>query len=114
SIGPIGFSERSPSGNGRIIADLKLKEAKNLFSGANEDDYHLGGIDLTRDVPTIEYFDLRSVKSGEACIRCGSKLDVFSAIELGHIFKLGTKYSDAMNAKFLDENGKDNPIIMGS
>jgi prolyl-tRNA synthetase len=107
SIGPVGFK-------GRIIADFKLKDANNLYSGANEDDYHLGGIDLVRDVPGIEYFDLRSAQAGEECIRCGSKLDVFSAIELGHIFKLGTKYSDAMSAKFLDENGKDHPIIMGS
>jgi prolyl-tRNA synthetase len=107
SIGPIGFS-------GRIIADNRLKDANNLYSGANKNDYHLGGIDLKRDVKTIEYFDLRSVQSGEDCIKCGSKLDVFSAIELGHIFKLGTKYSDAMGAKFLDENGKEQPIIMGS
>ncbi len=107
SIGPVGFE-------GRIIADLRLKGGNNLFSGANEDDYHLAGIDLERDVKSLEYFDLRSVKAGEECLRCGSKLDVFSAIELGHIFKLGTKYSDAMNAKFLDENGKDHPIIMGS
>jgi prolyl-tRNA synthetase len=107
SIGPIGFS-------GRIIADNRLKDANNLYSGANKNDYHLGGIDLKRDVKTIEYFDLRSAQSGEECSKCGSKLDVFSAIELGHIFKLGTKYSDAMGAKFLDENGKEQPIIMGS
>jgi prolyl-tRNA synthetase len=107
SIGPVGFK-------GRIIADLRLQDANNLYSGANEDDYHLGGIDLKRDVPGLEYFDLRSAKAGEECVRCGSTLDVFSAIELGHIFKLGTKYSDAMGARFLDENGKDHPIIMGS
>ena len=65
-------------------------------------------------VKTIEYFDLRSVVAGEECIKCGNKLDVFTAIELGHIFKLGTKYSDSMGAKFLDENGKEQPIIMGS
>ena len=57
---------------------------------------------------------MRSVQSGEGCIKCGNKLDVFSAIELGHIFKLGTKYSDSMGAKFLDENGEEKPIIMGS
>jgi prolyl-tRNA synthetase len=107
SIGPILFK-------GRIIADLRLKNGNNLFSGANKNDYHFAGIDLTRDVPELEYADLRSVKVGEMCIRCGSKLDVFSAIELGHIFKLGTKYSQSMGAMFLDENGKENPIIMGS
>ena len=107
SIGPIGFKHR-------IVADLRLKDANNLFSGANKTDYHFGGIDLLRDVPSIEYYDLRSVQSGEGCTRCGSNLAVFSAIELGHIFKLGTKYSEAMGANFLDENGEAHPIIMGS
>lgn len=107
SIGPIGFK-------GKIIADNRLKDANNLYSGANKNDFHLGGIDLKRDVKTIEYFDLRSAQTGEECIKCGNKLEVFSAIELGHIFKLGTKYSDSMGAKFLDENGKEQPIIMGS
>ncbi len=107
SIGPIGFKHR-------VIADFKLKDANNLFSGANKTDYHLSGIDLVRDVPGIEYFDLRSAQSGEGCTRCGSKLAVFNAIELGHIFKLGTKYSAAMAANFLDENGEAHPIVMGS
>ena len=107
SIGPIGFK-------GIIIADNRLRDANNLYSGANKNDFHLSGIDLKRDVKTIEYFDLRSVQYGEECIKCGNKLDVFTAIELGHIFKLGTKYSDSMGAKFLDENGKEQPIIMGS
>jgi prolyl-tRNA synthetase len=107
SIGPIGFK-------GRIIADLRLKDANNLYSGANKNDYHIGGIDLQRDVPNIEYFDLRVVQSGEKCIRCGKELEVFKAIELGHIFKLGTKYSEALGAEFLDESGKSHPIIMGS
>ncbi|MGE5432778.1 MAG: proline--tRNA ligase [Syntrophomonadaceae bacterium] len=107
SIGPIGFK-------GKIIADLRLKDANNLFSGANKNDYHIGGIDLTRDAKDVEYFDLRTVQAGETCTRCGGTLDVFKAIELGHIFKLGTKYSEAMGATFLDEQGKVNPIIMGS
>ena len=107
SIGPIGF-------NGRIIADNRLKDANNLFSGANKNDYHIGGIDFKRDVETLEYADLRIVETGEGCPNCDNKLDVFTAIELGHIFKLGTKYSEAMGALFLDENGKENPIVMGS
>lgn len=116
SIGPVGFSERSrlKTGNGRIIADNRLKDANNMFSGANKNDYHIGGIDFKRDVPTIEYADFRTVKSGEGCPRCERHLEVFPAIELGHIFKLGTKYSEAMGANFLDENGKEHPIIMGS
>jgi len=107
SIGPIGFK-------GRIIADLKLKNRNNLFSGANKNDYHFGGIDLKRDVPTIEYADLRIVQSGEACPNCNNKLEVFTAIELGHIFKLGTKYSEALKAFYTDESGNEHPIVMGS
>jgi len=107
SIGPVGF-------NGRVLADLRLKDANNLYSGANKNDYHLGGIDLMRDVKGIEYVDLRIVKAGEGCPKCEEALDVFTAIELGHIFKLGTKYSEAMGATFLDENGKEKPLIMGS
>jgi prolyl-tRNA synthetase len=115
SIGPVGFSERSrpEAGNGRIIADLRLKDANNLFSGANKTDFHLGGIDLMK-IKNIEYADLRIVQSGEGCPNCNSKLDVFTAIELGHIFKLGTKYSESMGAMFLDEKGEEHPIIMGS
>ena len=107
SIGPVGFKHR-------IIADLRLKDANNLFSGANKNDYHIGGIDMNRDVPSCEYYDLRIVQAGEGCSRCNSGLDVFKAIELGHIFKLGTKYSEALNALFIDEKGEEHPIIMGS
>lgn len=107
SIGPIDFENR-------IIADLRLKDGNELYSGANKNDYHVGGIDLLRDVPSIEYLDLRTVESGEPCPTCSKPIEVFKAIELGHIFKLGTKYSKALGAMFLDENGKENPIIMGS
>jgi prolyl-tRNA synthetase len=107
SIGPVGYK-------GRIIADNKLKGRNNLYSGANKNDYHLGGVDFTRDIKNIEYADVRIVEAEEGCPNCGEKLGVFTSIELGHIFKLGTKYSAAMGATFLDENGKDNPIIMGS
>ncbi len=107
SIGPIGFKHK-------IIADLRLKDGNSLYSGANKNDFHVGGIDLTRDVPDLEYADLRIVESGEPCPRCGKAIEVFKAIELGHIFKLGTKYSEGLGANFLDENGKENPIIMGS
>jgi len=106
SIGPVGFKER-------IIADLRLKDANNLYSGANKTDYHFGGIDL-QEINNIEYADLRRVISGEQCIKCDSPLQVFTAIELGHIFKLGTKYSESMGAMFLDEKGEEHPIIMGS
>ena len=107
SIGPIGFTHR-------IIADNRLTDANNLYSGANKNDFHIGGIDLQRDVKNIEYFDLRIVQSDETCTRCNNKLEVFKAIELGHIFKLGTKYSEALEVNFLDEKGEAHPVIMGS
>ena len=107
SIGPVDFK-------GKIIADLKLKDRNNLFSGANKNDYHIGGIDFKRDVPSIEYADLRIVKSGEGCPNCDNSLEVFTAIELGHIFKLGTKYSESLGALYLDEKGEEHPIVMGS
>jgi prolyl-tRNA synthetase len=108
SIGPIGLK------NFKIIADNRLKGANNLISGANKDDYHIANIDMERDVKVDGYFDLRKVEEGEPCINCGNPLRIVNAIEIGHIFKLGTKYSEAIKATFLDENGQEKPIIMGS
>ncbi len=107
SIGPIGF-------NGRVVADNRLKGLNNLYSGANKNDFHIGGIDLERDVENIEFTDFRIVQSGEKCPKCGEVFSVFKAIELGHIFKLGTKYTEGLKAYFLDEDGKEKPIVMGS
>jgi len=108
SIGPVGLK------GFKIIADKRLEGANNLISGANKNDYHLANIDLERDAEINGYYDLRVVQNGESCPSCGSPLRIVNAIELGHIFKLGTRYSDALGAKYLDENGKENPIIMGS
>jgi prolyl-tRNA synthetase len=108
SIGPIGLQ------GFKIIADKRLEGANNLVSGANKNDYHLEHIDLQRDVKVDGYFDLRTINAGEPCPKCQRPLRVVNAIELGHIFKLGTKYSDAMHANFLDEHGKEKPVIMGS
>ena len=98
----------------KIIADLLLEDADELISGANKNDFHIKNIDLKRDVPGIEYKDLRTVKEGELTSDKKSKIKITKAIEVGHIFKLGTKYSEALGAKFLDADGKENPIIMGS
>jgi len=108
SIGPMGLK------GFRIIADKRLEGANDLISGANRNDYHLRNIDLQRDVKADGYFDLRTVEDGEDCTKCGSKLKVSHGIELGHIFKLGTKYAEALNVTFLDENGEKKPVIMGS
>lgn len=110
SIGPIGLESK----NVRIIADLLLEDADELISGANKNDYHIKNIDLKRDITKIEYHDLRVVKDGELTLNKKSKIKVTKAIEVGHIFKLGTKYSKALGAMFLDKDGKENPIIMGS
>lgn len=110
SIGPVGLKNK----NIKIIADLLLEDADELISGANKNDYHLKNIDLKRDVPDIIYKDIRTVKEGEFTSDKKSKIKITKAIEVGHIFKLGTKYSEALGAKFLDADGKENPIIMGS
>lgn len=108
SIGPVGLR------GFRIIADNRLRGANNLISGANKNDFHLTNIDLERDCVIDGYHDLRTVQEGETAPGGKGKLRIVHAIELGHIFKLGTKYSDALGAKYLDEAGKENPIIMGS
>lgn len=110
SIGPVGLKNNKI----KIIADLLLEDADELISGANRNDYHIMNIDLKRDVPGIEYKDLRTVMEGELTSDKKSRIKITKAIEVGHIFKLGTKYSEALGAKFLDADGKENPIIMGS
>lgn len=98
----------------RIIVDQALKNQHDLTTGANENHYHYSGIELDRDVHQKEWHDIRRVRKDEKCIQCGDKLRVIHAIELGHIFKLGIKYSDSMKALFLNKDGKERPIVMGS
>jgi prolyl-tRNA synthetase len=108
SIGPVGLK------GFRVVADRRLKGANRLVSGANRTDYHYVDIDLDRDCSVEGYYDLRMVSDGETAVDGATKLRIVKGIELGHIFKLGTRYSEAMGATFLDEHGKANPIIMGS
>lgn len=108
SIGPVNLK------GFRIIADKRLEEMNGLISGANKNDYHIANIDLARDTKIEEYYDLRSIEAGEPCPKCSALLKISNAIELGHIFKLGTKYSDTLNISYLDESGKAQPVIMGS
>lgn len=115
SIGPVGLKEKlSGAGGSLIIVDRRLESANNLISGANRNDYHIGNIDMKRDVKADAVHDLRIVQEGEPCPSCQKPLRIVPAIELGHIFKLGTKYADALHAYFLDETGNEKPIIMGS
>jgi prolyl-tRNA synthetase len=98
-----------------IIADLGLRGRRNMTTGANKDDHHLRGVNIERDIEVDQWADLRTVTSGEACPRCDSgTLEVYKAMEVGHIFKLGTKYSESMGATVLTEEGKPVPIVMGS
>jgi len=108
SIGPVGLRGFT------ILADNRLRGANGLISGANRNDYHFRNMDLERDCVIGGYHDLRSVEEGEPSPNGGGNLRIVRGIELGHIFKLGTKYADALGAKFLDENGKESPVIMGS
>lgn len=115
SIGPVGLRERTPASKAfRIIADRRLQGANGLISGANKNDHHIRNIDLERDCTIDGYYDLRTVQAGEPSPNGSGALRVVPGVELGHIFKLGTKYADAMHATFLDEQGKEKPIIMGS
>ncbi len=98
-----------------IVADQALEKRRNMTTGANKDDHHLRGVDIVRDINPDRWADLRMVGSGEDCPRCDTgKLEVYKAMEIGHIFKLGTKYSASMGATVLTEEGKPVPIVMGS
>ncbi|HEX7342874.1 MAG TPA: proline--tRNA ligase [bacterium] len=97
-----------------IYADLRLQGGKNRITGANKDHYHITGVDVDRHFKPDHWADLRTIKEGEGCPLCHGSLRVAKAIEIGHIFKLGTKYSSAMGANFLDAEGREKPIIMGS
>jgi len=98
--------------NINFVVDLELKDEVGLACGANEEHYHLINTDLST-LKDVKYFDLVAVQEGDICACCGGKLSYTKGIEAGHIFQLGTKYSAAMNANFLDENGKAKPFVMG-
>ena len=98
----------------RVLADLSLRGRKNMFTGANEDDWHYRGVSLDTDISVEEWVDLREVESGEACIDCGAPLEIVRCIEAGHIFKLGRKYAEAMGISVLDAEGKSQVPTMGS
>jgi prolyl-tRNA synthetase len=105
SLGPVGVDLE-------VIADEALREGQ-YVAGANEDGWHLRGVQAGRDYePT--FADIRQAKDGDACPECGGTLRIQTAIEVGHIFKLGTFHSQAFGATFLDEDGREKPLVMGS
>jgi prolyl-tRNA synthetase len=107
SLGPVGVK------NMRVLADFALQGRKNMIAGANKNDYHLRNVTPGKDF-TPEYFDLRQSAAGDTCATCGAPLDIAKAIEIGHIFKLGYKYSESMGLRVLGEDGKEFTPIMGS
>ncbi|ADQ14761.1 proline--tRNA ligase [Halanaerobium hydrogeniformans] len=108
-IGPVNLADI------RIIADQRLEKIRGAVTGANQKDYHFKNVNIERDFQVEEFADLRLVKDGESCLQCTEgKLNIKAGIEVGHIFKLGTKYSENMGANYLDENGRTQPIVMGS
>ncbi len=107
SLGAVGITKLS------VYADERLRGAADMTTGANEDGFHFRNVDIGRDIQVTHWADLRLVRAGEACHLCSQPLKVQRAIEVGHVFKLGTKYSQAFNALFLDESGKQQPAIMG-
>jgi prolyl-tRNA synthetase len=105
SIGPAGFS-------GEILADEALREGQ-FVAGANRTGWHLRGVEHGRDFEA-RFADFRQAREGDDCPKCGGRLRFQTAIEVGHIFKLGTDYSSPLGARFLDEDGEEKPILMGS
>ena len=105
SLGPVGFG-------GEVVADDTLRSGQ-FVAGANRDGFHLRGVEAGRDY-SPRFADIRATKEDDTCPRCGGRLHVQTAIELGHIFKLGTRYSEPLGAMFLDEDGSQKPLVMGS
>ncbi len=107
SLGAVGVA------NLRIIADPVLQGAAGMVTGANEEGFHLRHVEVARDLKDLQWADLRTVKAGELERASGAPLKIRRAIEVGHVFKLGTKYSEAMGARFLDADGQQKPCVMG-
>ncbi|MBI3875566.1 MAG: proline--tRNA ligase [Verrucomicrobia bacterium] len=97
----------------RVFADERLRGANDMTTGANEDGFHFRSVSIERDIKVTAWFDLRTVTAGEPCVKCAKPLKIRRAIEVGHCFKLGTKYSEKLNATFLAEDGARKPSVMG-
>jgi prolyl-tRNA synthetase len=107
--GPVGLSKKA-----RLLVDSRITKMKNIVVGGNETDYHLKNVNYGRDFNGEIVDDLLLVMEGDICPKCDASLKMDRGIEVGNIFQLGTKYSDSLGAKFLDENGKEKSFVMGS
>ena len=110
--GSLGAVAKVPTG-WEILADERLGDANDMTTGANEDGFHLRNVSIGRDIKVSKWCDLRTVTTGEPCVKCAKPLKIRRAIEVGHVFKLGTKYSEKLNSKFIDEAGQQHPCVMG-
>jgi prolyl-tRNA synthetase len=111
SLGAVTASRKDPSI--KVHADEALRGAKGMTTGANENGFHLRHIDIERDIRVDAWADLRTVRAGELSVVSGEPMKIRRAVEVGHVFKLGTKYSEALNATFLDVDGQRKPCFMG-
>src|ERR1035438_775144 len=110
--GSLGAVKNVPS-DWKVLADERLRGANDMTTGANEDGLHFRNVSIERDIKVTQWFDLRTVTAGEPCAKCSKPLKIRRAIEVGHVFKLGTKYSEKLGATFLDEAGARKPAVMG-
>lgn len=106
SLGPVGLPLKT-------YIDLEVSQMKNIACGSNEDDYHFINVNLGRDFTPTAINDIRNAVAGDNCPLCSAPLYTMRGIEVGHIFKLGTKYSEALEANYLDQEGKERPMVMG-
>jgi len=117
-LGPVGIEWakdlKKDADRPVLLVDKALEGRANLIAGANKEDYHLKNLTPGKDFHPTAYADLRAVTAGEACPTCGNTLRIDTAVEIGHIFKLGYRYSESMGARVLDKNGKEVTPIMGS
>ncbi|MSU58013.1 MAG: proline--tRNA ligase [Pedosphaera sp.] len=107
SLGAVGVKNIS------VFADERLRGANDMTTGANEDGFHFKQVSIERDIVVTKWCDLRTVTAGEPCVKCAKPLKLRRAIEVGHVFKLGTKYSEKFNATYLDVDGSRKPCVMG-
>ena len=116
-LGPLGIEwakDLTKEASRFCLVDKALEGRTNLIAGANREDYHVKNLTPGTDFHPTAYADLRAVKAGEACPTCGKALRIDTAVEIGHIFKLGYRYTESMGARVLDKNGKEVTPIMGS
>jgi len=111
SLGAVTATLKTPAVP--VYADEALRGARGMTTGANEDGFHLRHVEVERDLKVTAWYDLRTVKVGESCVETRQPLKIRRAIEVGHVFKLGTKYSEKLNATFLAEDGSRHPAVMG-